>query len=141
MTDRPAWAASKTAGDVGEQLVARCMTALGLPVTSAPTVCNHDLIVNARVEVKTDRIAASTGKVAIEVSHRGHPSGLSTTGAHAWAIVIGPDVYLLPTSRLRGLIERLPDTPAGEAAMVRLLPLGTLQRNAHRLRLREGATA
>jgi len=58
-----------------------------------------------KVEVKTDRMAHSTGNLAVEYSSRGLPSGIATTKADYWAFVIGDNntVIFIPTERLKEL--------------------------------------
>lgn len=65
------------------------------------------------VEVKRDFKASATGNVAIEFKCRGRPSGISTSTALWWAIVLDGAKYghevaiLIKTSRLRAISKHL----------------------------------
>lgn len=41
-----------------------------------------------KIEVKTDRMAHTTGNIAVEYQYRGYPSGISTTESDMWAFVL-----------------------------------------------------
>lgn len=64
-----------------------------------------------KVEVKRDDWAYRSGNIAIELAHRKGPSGLSTTEADWYAIVLGGGyqseiMLFIKTERLKKLIER-----------------------------------
>lgn len=52
-------------------------------------------------ECKQDLMAEKTGNVAIEVSSRGKPSGLSTSKADYYVYLIRGDYYMILTASLR----------------------------------------
>jgi hypothetical protein len=52
-------------------------------------------------ELKQDLMAEKTGNVAIEVSSRGKPSGLSTSKATYYVYLIRGDYYMILTTSLR----------------------------------------
>lgn len=71
------------------------------------------VLLRAHVEVKSDREAARTGKVFIEVRQgaaemgKGRKSGLSVTEAHWWAIeIVGVCWVLIETDRLKALARQ-----------------------------------
>lgn len=109
---RSTWDRSKSAGTNGEQAVARYFQRRGFQVYQGLDCTAVDLILEKpgamaqRVEVKRDNLAARTGRVAIEVAHRGRPSGIFATSADVWALVIGAEAILVPTDKLLALIER-----------------------------------
>jgi hypothetical protein len=62
-----------------------------------------------KYEVKSDRMACTTGNVAIEIACNGKPSGVSSTEANFYAYFIvyptmSPTLYLIPTDALKELI-------------------------------------
>lgn len=93
--------AAKSRGDAAEMAVAEWFTARGYLVAKTLGAASFDLLLQAHVEVKHDRLAEQTGRVAVEIRHRGQPSGLVTTGASWWATVIGREAMLLKTDILR----------------------------------------
>jgi phosphoglucomutase len=62
---------------------------------------------NVTVEVKTDRLAAKTGNLAIEFKYKGKPSGILTTKADEWFFVVLEEDgsiryrFNVPTARLK----------------------------------------
>lgn len=130
-SDRPGWIVAKNIGTAGEMLVAKMLRELGFTVARSPddVAAAHDLVVNATVEIKTDAKAEISGRIAVEVSHRGLPSGIVTSEASAWCFVVGAVCYMLPTERLRHLITTryFPRVPAGERAEVLLVPIAAIR--------------
>ena len=67
---------------------------------------------NVTVEVKTDRLAAKTGNLAVEFRYRGRPSGIQTTKSDEYFFVIveqdGSIRYRLniPTAKLKKIAYR-----------------------------------
>jgi hypothetical protein len=61
-----------------------------------------------KVEVKTDRMAHTTGNIAVEFRCNGRLSGISTTEADYWAFVLrgGTIVILIETDRLKKIARR-----------------------------------
>jgi hypothetical protein len=58
------------------------------------------------VEVKADFRAADTGKTYVEIACNGRPSGIMTTEASYWAVVLPGDTALMvPIERMRQLVE------------------------------------
>ena len=63
-----------------------------------------DVLDNKRLEVKKDLKAMKTGNVFIEYSSRGKRSGISTSEAEWWALIVSEDVIkLIKTERLKEL--------------------------------------
>lgn len=54
---------------------------------------NSILKSNDKIEIKTDYKVSETGNVAIEFEDRGKPSGIKTTRAEWWCIVLAGDIY------------------------------------------------
>jgi hypothetical protein len=72
-----------------------------------------------------------TGNVAIEMEYNGQPSGIVTTQAAWWGIVVGFDAYLVKADELRRLVARgiYRKVPAGDGlrSLVVLVPLDDLR--------------
>ena len=71
------------------------------------------VFLRAKVEVKRDRRARTSGKVFIEfhdhqkTGGRGGPSGLNITTAHYWALEYDDHCWVIvPTERLKALCDR-----------------------------------
>lgn len=64
----------------------------------------------AKYEVKADRLSAKTGNLCIEYECAGQPSGISTTQANYYAYFIihgsDQDLYLIPVERIKELIAQ-----------------------------------
>jgi hypothetical protein len=60
-----------------------------------------------RVEVKSDRMAAKTGNVFIEIFYKDKPSGISTTMADYWVYRIDDNdtAVIIPVKRLREIVR------------------------------------
>jgi hypothetical protein len=95
-----------------------------------------------KIEVKRDFAVSKTGNVAIEEAHRGKPSGIKTTEADTWAIVLdGPEYegevkILISTERLRCLITKIKKYVRGgddKRSTMRLLPVEWLLKPASEL--------
>ena len=71
---------------------------------------------NRTIEVKRDYIVSRTGNLAVEVSYRGKPSGLSTTEAEWWAFVLDGKYYenkviiFIETNRLKQIVDDIHKT-------------------------------
>jgi hypothetical protein len=64
-------------------------------------------ITRARVEVKSDQKARSTGNVFIEYRQKGRPSGIATSEAEWWAIEVDDDVFItVRRSKLKALARQ-----------------------------------
>jgi len=142
--DSPSWEAAKTAGDAAELAIARWWRKRGFTVHKTIGEADHDLRLTLDIEVKRDLQAKQTGNVAVEVSYRGQPSGIVTSRAAFWQIVVNGESLLIRTDALRALAleRRWHERPAGDGGMarVRLVALDQLRRRAHRvIRLAEGA--
>lgn len=76
-------------GELHEQLVKRVLTG------------------HTTVEVKTDRLAQLTGNVFIEFEYKGRPSGIHTTKAEYYSIVIPQtkSLFMLRTDHLLKLCQ------------------------------------
>ncbi len=128
--DSARWKASKKQGDAAEMAVAAWFKSQGLDVTKTLGDARYDLLVQSRVEVKNDLKAAKTGNVAIEVRYNDKPSGIMTTSADRYALVVGDTAYLVPTVKLRSLVltGNFQEKPAGDGKRTRvtLIPVETL---------------
>ena len=102
-TDASSWTAAKAVGDAAELAVARWWMGRGFTAYKTVGHADHDLCVSAQVEVKADLLAPRTGRFAIEVEYNGRPSGLMTSPATYWALVLGDTALLVRTPALRRL--------------------------------------
>lgn len=79
------------------------------------------------IEVKHDYKFQDTGNVAVEFESRKKPSGIVTTTASLWCYVLGNDIYISTTNRLKILIRTntFPVKPAGDnlSSLVYLIPM------------------
>jgi|TARA_R110000851_G_scaffold109897_3_gene232343 hypothetical protein len=88
---------------------------------------------NITVEVKTDRLAAKTGNLAIEFKYKGKPSGILTTKADEWFFVVLEEDgsvryrFNVPTARLKkiayGRYKRGDTKKGGDHAEMVLVPV------------------
>jgi len=62
------------------------------------------------VEVKTDLEMASSRNHYIELSHKGKPSGLSTTKSKWWFVVTATKIVVCKTEKLREAVKTLRKT-------------------------------
>jgi hypothetical protein len=102
--DSPQWIAAKAEGDRAEIALASFFAERGWAAFKALGQADYDLQLQANVEVKHDLQAANTGNVAIEVAYRGQASGIVTSRAGWWAIVIGEEAVAMKTDELRLLV-------------------------------------
>ena len=99
--DSPEWLRAKAKGDRAELSVAEWFRGRGYLVAKTVGAESFDLLLQAHVEVKHDRRATQTGRIAVEIRHRGQASGLLSTSATWWAIVVGDEAFLMKTDTLR----------------------------------------
>ncbi len=129
--DSQEWIAAKSAGDRAELAVAEWFRGRGLDPYQSLGRADFDLLLQCSVEVKNDRTAAKTGNIAVETSYRGQPSGIVTSPAQFWAIVVGDQALIVKTVRLRDFVlsGAFREVAAGDGlnARVRLVPLEALR--------------
>ena len=129
--DSPQWISAKSAGDRAELAVANWFRERGHCVFHTIEPARFDLLVQFRVEVKRDLLAAKTGNVAIEVKHNGQPSGIVTSNASYWAILLEGDLVIIRTESLRAAVSRgrFSERHAGDnrASTVCLIPIEKLK--------------
>ncbi len=128
----------RRAGEAIEQAVGRWAISRGwTALRTCGCVAGYDLLLQCTVEVKFDRMAVSTGNVAVEVEFRGKPSGIETTTAPWWCLVVGDVGYIVRTSKLRALAYTCEERPGGDGkqAVLRLVPLEKLAAIAHQVHL------
>jgi hypothetical protein len=66
----------------------------------------REILLNKKIEVKSDKQAWKTGNIFVEDSCSGKPSGISTTEAEFWAYELRQNTfYLVPIERLRELFK------------------------------------
>jgi hypothetical protein len=106
--DQPAWTVAKAAGDAAELAVARWWIGRGFTAYKTVGWADHDLCISAQVEVKADLQAARTGHIAVEVEYNGQPSGIATSRATFWALVLGDTALLVRPQTLRRLVLSAP---------------------------------
>ena len=69
-----------------------------------------DVLQNRTIEIKRDFKASRTGRVFVEFFSRGKASGIDKTEAEFWAFIIdGETVIILPTGRLKALVQEAKD--------------------------------
>ena len=71
-----------------------------------------DIFENSTIEVKNDLKASKTGNLFIEYMSRGKPSGITTTEADFWCFYVSDVFMIIPTDKLRLMVQKLKDTPA-----------------------------
>ena len=71
-----------------------------------------DMLENSTVEVKRDIIAKTTGRIFIEYSYKGRPSGISRTQANFYCFVVGDLIIFYETQKLKDLIRPMLGTDA-----------------------------
>ena len=130
--DSDEWLKAKAQGDQAELSIAGWFRGQGyLVAKTVGATAASDLLVQTQVEVKHDLLAESSGRVAIEISYRGHPSGLTTSQAAWWAIVVGQEVFLLKADALRECIRigKYPTCLGGDnkSSKLVLLPIAVLR--------------
>tara|TARA_Y100001938_G_C7813215_1_gene292935 strand:+ start:110 stop:472 length:363 start_codon:yes stop_codon:yes gene_type:complete len=67
---------------------------------------------NSTIEVKNDLKAPHTGNLFIEYMSRGKLSGISTTEADFWCFYVQDVFMIIPTDKLKEMVEELKDTDA-----------------------------
>jgi hypothetical protein len=129
--DSERWILAKASGDRAELAIAAWFRGRGFEPYKTLGPAAFDLLLQCPVEVKHDARAVETGNVAIETHHRGQPSGILTSRATYWAIVVGAEAFIVGTEKLRtlALAGGFPKAQAGDdqAATVRLLPVDRLR--------------
>jgi hypothetical protein len=128
--DRQEWTDALSEGDAGELYVVSILTKIGVAATRVNEQ-NADLaILPGKIEVKTDHLCIRSGRVAVETSYHGRPSGITTTEAATWAFVLGAtgEVVLIRTDTLRSAIAPIGAVKGGENAIIKLLPVTELRR-------------
>lgn len=129
--DSPQWLAAKAAGDEAELALANWFMARGWRAYLTPGQGDIDVLVQCFFEVKHDMQAERTGNVAIETAYRGKPSGIITSRADFWAIVVGNQAFVAETPKLRATVLKGSFTEVrggdGGASRVRLVPLDKLR--------------
>jgi hypothetical protein len=129
--DSPEWVAAKASGDTAELAVAEWFRTRGFEPYRSLGRADFDLLLQSTVEVKHDRRAVESGQVAIETAHRNQPSGIVTSPATYWALVVGGAAFIVKTDELRraALSGNYVETPGGDGrrSTLRLMPLADLQ--------------
>ena len=122
-SDSPSWTAAKAHGDDAELRVLEWFRRRGFDVTKTVGNDTYDLLALTKLEVKNDLKAATTGNVAVEVSHRGKPSGIMATSADRYITVVENTAYMALTPQLRSLIQsgNFREIPAGDGGLARIM--------------------
>ena len=120
LADSPEWIRQNTLGSTSEARVAELLKRPGVEVrrVNAP---GHDIEERVLIEVKRDSKAAQSGNLAVELSSRGKPSGLSTTTAADWIFDTGNEVIRVNVDRLRELAEAAPKLKTNDGNFVALV--------------------
>lgn len=71
-----------------------------------------EIFEGAKVEVKRDLRARSTGNLFVEYESRGKPSGIAISEADYWCFVVEETYIILPTALLKAVVEPLKGTDA-----------------------------
>lgn len=69
-----------------------------------------EILHHKRIEVKTDLLTQKTGNVFIEYSSRNKPSGIATTQADYYAIVVNETIILKTTTELKSIARKYLNT-------------------------------
>lgn len=129
--DSPEWIAAKAEGDRAELAIAGWFRELGWQTYKTLGLVPFDLLLQCQVEVKRDLQAARTGNVAIEMRHNGTPSGIMTTAATWWVIVLDSEAVIVKADTLREFVltGHFREVSAGDnrASTVRLVPVESLK--------------
>lgn len=130
-SDSPEWIIAKTEGDRAELAVADWFRTRGYEPFKALGQASYDLLLQTTAEVKHDLRATETGNVAIEVQYGGQGSGIVTSPATFWAIVVGEEAFVVKTASLRTLVygHEWPELRAGDGgrSLVRLVRMDKLR--------------
>jgi hypothetical protein len=141
--DSPQWIAAKAEGDRAELAIAGWFRRRGWQTYKTLGQADFDLLLQCEVEVKNNPKALETGNVAIETAYQGNPSGIMTSQATWWVVVVGPEATILKTEVLQRFVltGKFREVRAGDnmASTVRLVPWEKLKalRGAHVITLRE----
>jgi hypothetical protein len=144
--DSPQWIAAKAEGDRAELAIATWFKGRGFSALKTLGDAPFDLLLEAEVEVKRDRKAATTGNVAIEVRDHGQPSDILTSRTIYWAIALDGEAVIVKTDALPDfmLTGKFREVAAAEhlASTVRLAPVAKLKalKGAQVIELPEVAT-
>ena len=124
--DSPQWIAAKAEGDRAESAVADWFRGRGWQTFKTLGLADFDLLLQCQCEVKHDLQAPRTGNVAIEVAHNGDPSGILTSKATWWVIVVGRKAIIVKKDDLLNFVlaGKFREVPAGDGmkSVVRLVP-------------------
>ncbi len=130
--DSPQWVAAKAEGDRAELAIAVWFRERGWQTYKTLGRADFDLLLQCEVEVKNNPKALETGNVAIETAHRGNPSGIMTSQATWWVIVVGQEATIVKTEDLQRFVltGKFREVGAGDerASIVRLVPVERLQK-------------
>jgi len=129
--DRAEWIAAKAEGDIAEVAIALWFRRRGWEPYRTVGETEFDLLLQTSVEVKNDRKAGRTGNVAIETHYHGRPSGLLTSRAGYWAIVVDETAFVVKTEALLRFVQAndFPEKMGGDnqASTLRLVPVERLR--------------
>lgn len=130
--DSPQWIAAKAEGDRAELAIAGWFRGKGYETYKTLGLAAFDLLLQCQVEVKRDLKAAETGNVAIETRHNGQPSGILTTAATWWVIVLETEAVIVKADTLRDFVltGHFREVSAGDnhASTVQLVPVEKLKK-------------
>ena len=141
--DSPQWIAAKAEGDRAELAIAGWFRQHGWQTYKTLGQADFDLLLQCEVEVKNNPKALETGNVAIETAYQGNPSGIMTSQATWWVIVVGRQATIVKTEVLQRFVltGKFREVGAGDqgASIVRLVPIERLQKlkGAHTIELPE----
>lgn len=138
------WDAQLAKGQRAEHRVAEYYTARGFNAYIAYGRCVEADIVLVQgdkhwmLEVKDCERALDYGKLPIELSYRGRPSGILATRADNWVFVVGDTAYSIQTPKLHELVElggyRVAPSCNGETQCC-LIPIADIELHAELLEL------
>ena len=111
--DSESWKAAFAVGSAGEDELERLLAGYGWLVDRV-NLPGADFRATILIECKVDRRAADTGRVCVEVSRDGKPSGLAASDSSVWATRANGSWYFTPTARLRELVAGRPAVRAGD---------------------------
>jgi hypothetical protein len=130
--DSRQWITAKAEGDRAELAIAGWFRGRGYETYKTLGLAGFDLLLQCQVEVKHDLKAAQTGNVAIETRHSGQPSGIMTTTATWWVIVLEGEAIIVKADTLRDFVltGHFREVSAGDnrASAVRLVPVDRLKK-------------
>lgn len=130
--DSPSWTAAKEHGDAAEHAIADWFRGRGYIVMRIIGEESFDLQLQCNIEVKHDLRARETGNVAIEVEYNGAASGIKTSQAAWWAIVVDDEAHLVKSDELLRLVmqgrHKVVAAGDGQRSRVALVPIEDLRR-------------